>query len=105
MVKTKVIARAHLTNIVSSYHNLAAVRFSCARGALGRPLMQIYQDLPCTFFKYSLRFGVGLLEQDVSSPDCLPFHQLKVYLEREKASDARVESLPPSTEPMIEDLC
>ena len=51
VVKTTVIAHAHLANIVSSYHNLVAVRYSCARGALGRPLVGIYQDLPCTFLK------------------------------------------------------
>ena len=41
-VKTTVIVHAHLTNIVSSYHNLVTVHYSCARGALGRPLMGIY---------------------------------------------------------------
>ena len=103
MVKTTVITHAHLANIVSFYHNLVAVRYSCTRGALGRPLVGIYQDLLCSFLNNVCVFSVGLLEHEVSSPKCIPFHQPKVYLERKTASDALVETVPPSTEPMIED--
>ena len=78
MVKTIVIAHAHLANIVSSYHNLVAVRYSCTRGALGRPLVGIYQDLLCSFLNNVCVFSVGLLEHEVSSPNCIPLKNSQV---------------------------
>ena len=44
-----------------------------------------------------------LLKHDVYSPNCTPFQQPKEYLDRKMVSDACVETVPPSEEPMIKD--
>ena len=46
-----------------------------------------------------------LLEHDVYNPNCIPFQQPSEYLDRKMVSDACVETVPSSEEPMIKDDC
>ena len=54
------------------------------------------------FFFFTFWRGM-LLEHDVYSPNCIPFQQPSEYLDRKMVRDARVETVPPSEEPMIKD--
>ena len=46
-----------------------------------------------------------LLEHHIYSPNCILFQQPSEYLDRKMVRDARVETVPPSEEPMIKNDC